>query len=71
MLPVQISMTWQCIDALELIEDLKTKCDTQAQEDAIGTAKTLWQAGEQAQAFELLVHVGTDNNAAGSATTAT
>ena len=52
---VRADMTWQCVDALELIDELQAKCDTREEEDAIGTAKTLWQAGEQAQAFELLL----------------
>ena len=42
--------------AVKLIEALRGEIqDTQAQEEAVGAAKTLWEAGEQAQAFELLL----------------
>jgi len=47
--------SWECVDALTLIEDLQKGCETESAERAIGKAKSLWQQGHKEEAFDLLL----------------
>ncbi|DBA92233.1 TPA: hypothetical protein ACH3X1_015939 [Trebouxia sp. C0004] len=38
-------MSWECRDALSLIQELQAGCETTVAEETIGRVKTLWQQG--------------------------
>ena len=49
------AMSWECRDALSLIQELQAGCETTAAEQTIGEAKTLWQQGFKEDAFNLVL----------------
>ncbi|KAL3159901.1 hypothetical protein ABBQ38_010298 [Trebouxia sp. C0009 RCD-2024] len=48
-------MSWECVDALSLIQDLQTSCDTKLAEQNLENAKTLWRQNSKAEAFNLIL----------------
>ncbi|DBA67427.1 TPA: hypothetical protein ACH3X2_001714 [Trebouxia sp. C0005] len=55
-------MSWECLDALNLLTDLQEACNTEKAELAIGKAKNLWQKGSTEEAFELVLNTLEDTS---------